>query len=102
MEVGLYESLITAQVKEKLARLDRNLYYIADEKQLDQEEAAYYLSSHLSRAITRAMHLIHTDKAELRIAKQIEISNSLLRFVFRTNKYSTLFLCGLLLAILLR
>ena len=46
MEIGLYESLITAQIKEKLVFLDRSKYYIADEKQVDAEEAAFYLSSH--------------------------------------------------------
>lgn len=81
MEVGLYESLITEQIKEKLAKLDRRQYYIADEKALDLEEAAFYLSSHLNKAITRALHLIQTEKKELKVAKQIEIANKLLHYL---------------------
>jgi superfamily II DNA or RNA helicase len=81
MELGLYESLITAQIKGKLNTVNRKRFYIADEKSLDPNEAAFYLSSHLSKAISRAIQLIHTDKNEQRVSKQIEISNKLLHYL---------------------
>lgn len=79
MELGIYEKLITEQLKKKLTELDRNKYYIADDKQLDSEEAAYYLSNHLNKAISNALKLIKGDKSKSPVTKQIEITNSLLK-----------------------
>lgn len=49
MKLGIYESLITEQLKQRLAELDRKQYFIADDKKLDSEEAVFYLSAHLIR-----------------------------------------------------
>lgn len=80
MELGIYESLITEKLKEKLLNLDQNKYYIAQDKVLDVEEASFYLSNHLTRAIKKALSLIKIEKKHL-LSKQIEIANNLLKFL---------------------
>lgn len=81
MELGIYESLITEQLKQRLAELDRKQYFIADDKKLDSEEAVFYLSAHLNKAIANALKAIKVEKKDLLVAKQIEISNNLLRYL---------------------
>ena len=81
LSTGLYESLITLQLKEKLASIDRNTYYIADNKVLDPEEASYYLSRHLSRAIQSAFSLITEKDKQASVTRQIEISNKILQYL---------------------
>ena len=80
MELGIYESLITEQLKQRLAQLDRKQYFIANDKKLDTEEAVFYLSAHLNKAIANALKVIKVEK-DLRVTKQIEISNNVLRYL---------------------
>lgn len=80
MEIGIYEKLITNSVKQRLNTLDKSQYEIFRGKKLDPEEAAYYISLHLIRVITKALNLISSQK-ELRVSKQIEVSNNLLKFL---------------------
>lgn len=81
MELGIYESLITDSLKQRLEKLDRNQFYIADQKKIDTAEAVHFLSLHLGNAITNALKLIKVDKKELLVEKQIEISNNLLKYL---------------------
>lgn len=81
MEVGIYESLITEQLKQRLSELDHNRYFVADDKKLDTEEAVFYLSNHLLKAIGTALKLIKVGKNELLLSKQIEITNNLLMYL---------------------
>ncbi len=81
MELGIYESLITEQLKKRLSELDGNRYFIADDKNLDAAEAVFYLSAHLNKAIANALKVIKVDKKDLLVAKQIEITNNLLRYL---------------------
>lgn len=81
MELGIYESLITESLKQRLSELDPNQFYIADQKKIDAEEAVHFLSLHLGKAISNALKLIKTDKKELLVEKQIEISNNLLKYL---------------------
>lgn len=82
MELGIYETIITTSLKEKLSQLDSNQYYIIDDKQLDAEEASQYLGKHLGNAITTALKLITSSKDDLKsVEKQIEISNKILHFL---------------------
>ncbi len=80
MEIGIYEQLITNSVKQKLAELNKEKFEIIQGKKLDPEEAAYYISLHLIRVISKALSLISIKKDFL-VKKQIEISNNLLQFL---------------------
>lgn len=80
MKIGIYESLITETLQQKLNEIDREQFYVADEKPLDTEEAVHFLSLHFNKAFQNALHLIKAKKSDL-ISKQIEITNKLLEFL---------------------
>lgn len=80
MKIGIYESLITETLQQKLNKIDREQFYVADEKPLDTEEAVHFLSLHFNKAFQNALHLIKAKKSDL-ISKQIEITNKLLEFL---------------------
>lgn len=80
MEIGIYEKLITNSVKQKLNALNKNQFEIIQGKKLDPEEAAYYISLHLIKVVTKALNLISVKK-DILVTRQIEISNHLLKFL---------------------
>ena len=80
MVEGVYESLITDTLKEKLSSLDRNQFFVADEKQLDREEAIHFLTIHFTKALKNALNLIKADKKNF-VSRQIEITNKLLSYL---------------------
>lgn len=80
MNAGIYESLITETLREKLNSLDKNRFFIADQKKLDTEEAIHFLSLHFNKAFQNALKLIKIEKKAL-ISKQIEITNKLIEFL---------------------
>ena len=47
MDLGIYESLITETLKSRLDHIDRNEFYVADQKKLDADEAVHFLAMHL-------------------------------------------------------
>ena len=77
---GVYESLITQTLQEKLAELDRNQFFVADDKKLDKEEALHFLSLHFVKAFQAALSVIKADNQQL-VARQIEITNKLLAYL---------------------
>lgn len=81
MELGIYESLITDTLKSRLDTIDRNEFYIADQKKLDADEAVHFLAMHLGAAVKRALKLIKAEKKDLLVAKQIEITNNILQYL---------------------
>lgn len=81
MELGIYESLITDSLKQKLNSLNLKEYYIADYKKLDSEEAVRFLSMHIARAISNALSLVKSEKKDLLVSEQIKITNKILEFV---------------------
>lgn len=74
---GIYESLITKLLEEKLNNLE-STYYI-QKQQLDTAEAANYLSRFLSRVLNLAFNLL--PHSEDRISKQIALSNDLVKWL---------------------
>jgi len=87
MNTGIYESLITETLKQKLDSLDRNRYYVADNKKLDLDEAVHFLSMHLAKVISSALSVIKADK-EILVAKQIEMTNNILKYLtFQIENY---------------
>ena len=80
MKIGIYESLITETLKLKLNKINREQFFVADEKPLDTEEAVHFLSLHFNKSFQNALHLIKAKKSDL-ISKQIEITNKLLEFL---------------------
>lgn len=80
MNTGIYESLITNALREKLEKIDTKRFYIADQKSLDIEEAIHFLSLHLTHAFRNALKEIKIEKKFL-VNKQIEITNKLLNFL---------------------
>jgi hypothetical protein len=75
---GIYESLITELLQEKLKQYKNDDYYIGKQK-LDSAESANYLSQFLS-------HILHTALESLpnsddRITKQIDLSNDLIKWL---------------------
>lgn len=81
MNLGIYESLITDALKERLDVIDRNEFYIADQKKLDTNEAVHFLTMHLGKAIKNALNLIKSEKKDLLVSKQIEITNKILKYL---------------------
>ncbi len=81
MQLGIYESLITESLKKKLDGIDRNQFYIADDKRMDSAEAAYYLCEHLGKAISNALKLIKVENKEQLLGSQIEVANNILQFL---------------------
>lgn len=80
MEIGIYETLITNSIKQKLDELQKENIEIIQGKKLNPEEAVYYISLHLIKVIKKALNLISAKK-NLLVSKQIEISNNLLEFL---------------------
>lgn len=80
MVEGVYESLITETIKERLSSLDRNQFFVADDKQLDKEEAIHFLTIHFTKALKNALNLIKADKKKF-VSRQIEITNKLLSYL---------------------
>src|SRR5690554_6798097 len=80
MKIGVYESLITEALKEKLEGLDRERFFVADQKGLDKAEAVHFLSLHLQKAFQNALNAIKSVKGEQGsvVKQQIEITNQLL------------------------
>ena len=81
MNLGIYESLITDALKERLDVIDRNEFYIGDQKKLDTNEAVHFLTMHLGKAIKNALNLIKSEKKDLLVSKQIEITNKILKYL---------------------
>ncbi|AYO58858.1 hypothetical protein CO230_04165 [Chryseobacterium sp. 6424] len=81
MNLGIYESLITDALKNRLNDIDRNEFYVADQKKLDSDEAVHFLALHLGAAIKSALKLIKAEKKDLLVAKQIEITNNILKYL---------------------
>lgn len=81
MNLGIYESLITDALKNRLNDIDRNEFYVADQKKLDADEAVHFLALHLGAAIKSALQLIKAEKKDLLVAKQIEITNNILKYL---------------------
>ncbi|PKR80744.1 DUF3427 domain-containing protein [Brumimicrobium salinarum] len=80
MKIGVYESLITEALQEKLKGLDRDRFFVADQKALDKAEAIHFLSLHLQKAFQNALKAIKSIKREQGsvVKQQIEITNQLL------------------------
>lgn len=74
MQLGIYESLITQIIHQKLSELDKNDFYINTSK-IDKAEASKILSTHLTSVIKYALDTI-TDKNSLEL--QIEIANKII------------------------
>ncbi len=74
MNEGIYEELVTRLVTQKLAQIDRQGFYIHQTK-LDKEEAALFLSKHLSQTIK---HVLLSIKDKNQIDLQIEIANKII------------------------
>src|SRR5690606_40809145 len=82
MELGIYETLITNSLQQKLAQLNTHQYYIIDDKKLDAEEASQFLGKHLGAVIMAALNLIKSNKEGPTIVEQqIEITNKILIFL---------------------
>lgn len=74
---GIYESLITRAIKEKLVGLELD-YYI-NKQPVENAEAAKYLSGFLSLIINRSIESL--PNSDDRLQKQIELSNSLINWL---------------------
>lgn len=82
MELGIYETLITNSLQQKLAQLNTHQYYIIDDKKLDAEEASQFLGKHLGAVIMAALNLIKSSKEGPTIVEQqIDITNKILIFL---------------------
>lgn len=81
MEFGIYESLITTSLKQKLEKLNPQEYFIVDEKKLNPEEASQYLGRHLNKVISAAFKQIKDKKEVSKVESQIQIVNKLLLFL---------------------
>lgn len=64
MKTGIYESLITYALKEKLKSLDRERFFVADQKVLDKAEAVHFLSLHMQKAFQNALNVIKANKGD--------------------------------------
>ncbi len=80
MDLGIYESLITQSLYQRLNQLNTKRYFILADKKVDVEEAVYFLSLHLAQAISNALKQIRGAKTEL-VSKQIEVSNNILKYM---------------------
>lgn len=79
MTFGIYESLITQSLANKLKELPEKEFYI-NRTSLDKEEAIRTLSMHLQEVIGKAFQSIKSNN-DLLLEKQIEISNRLIMFL---------------------
>lgn len=74
---GIYEQLINSTLKEKIAQLPVDRFYIA-QTAIDKEEAARVLAEYLISLIHLALKEV---KQEDSLKKQIELTNEIIRFV---------------------
>lgn len=74
IQYGLYEQLINKLVSSKINVLDRNIFYLKENK-IDKNEASRVLSQYLIEIIRSALNLISGDDS---IEKQIELSNKII------------------------
>ena len=74
MEIGLYEQLINKVISDRLVNLDRQTYYI-DERHLDKEEAATYLTRYITPIIKYALNSVDGNDS---VIKQIELANKII------------------------
>lgn len=74
MQHGIYESLITQIIHQKLEELDKEVFYVSTSK-IDKAEASRVLTKHLSSIIQSALDSI--DKSDA-IELQIEIANKII------------------------
>ncbi|AJH16176.1 DUF3427 domain-containing protein [Myroides profundi] len=79
MQTGIYESLITESLKKRLSTLGPN-YYV-ENKQLDIEEATFYLAQHFTSALSKAFDVIKGVKKEEHVSCQIEMVNKLITYL---------------------
>ncbi|MDR2224103.1 MAG: DUF3427 domain-containing protein [Flavobacteriaceae bacterium] len=79
MQTGIYESLITESLKNRLEKLSSN-YYIEDKK-IDVEEATFYLTKHFMNALSKAFDVIKGVKKEEQLSFQIEVINKLIVYL---------------------
>jgi superfamily II DNA or RNA helicase len=82
MNQGIYEELITKLVATKIHGLDKEKFEFRTTK-IDKEEAALIFSKHLTRTLNYAFSSIKGDHA---IDRQIEIANSIIRFLMEELK----------------
>ncbi len=82
MNEGIYEELVTRLVRQKLASIDENSFFI-NKSVLDKEEASSILAKHLSQTIKNALNYV---KGENQLEKQIKISNKIILFLKETLK----------------
>src|SRR5699024_11981148 len=80
MKTGIYESLITEALREKLNKVDQEKFFIVDRKYLDIEEAIHFLSLHDKKAFRNALKVIKVEKKSV-VSKQIEITSKLIQFL---------------------
>lgn len=81
MELGIYETLITESLQQKLQLLDSKKFYVANHKPLDSEEAVRFLSIHISKAISQALRLVKAEKKDFLVSEQIKLINKILKFI---------------------
>lgn len=74
---GIYESLINKLLKNKLEALNKDEFFVQQNK-LDKAEAASYLGNYLNRVIRNALHLL---KEEDKPSEQIRISNKIIQLL---------------------
>lgn len=77
LEKGLYEQLISNLISTKIEALDRNEFYIK-ENRIDKSEAAKILSQYLIDVIRVALNIISGEDS---IEKQIELSNKIIKLL---------------------
>jgi len=75
---GIYESLITKSISNKLNALDHDNFWL-DKKMLDNEEACYLLSIHIQKVFQYALKILQEQKLD--VLKQIEFCNELICYV---------------------
>lgn len=77
MNEGVYESLVTKLVAQKLNELDRETFYVQT-KAIDKSKASQFLAKHLSSCIQLAFSLM---KGKDQIEKQISLANKIILFL---------------------
>jgi len=77
MNEGIYESLVTQLVAQKLDNLNRDVFYV-NTTVIDREEASLILSKHLSETIRNALNFVKGDK---QLELQIAIANKIILFL---------------------
>lgn len=77
MQLGLYEQLINKLVLSQLDKLDRDKFYIKDEK-IDKSEAAKIIGNYLGNIVRYALGLISGDDS---VDRQIDLANKVIRLL---------------------